>query len=446
MKRLKVRAKTLIAPVISIAFLIIIIAVFFFMNTLVTGELSSVKQNADVQSMISSIEVILSHNRSTLIAVVVIGIVGLIVTVSAALYISGVFSLHMTMMSRAFNQLGTTGSMEFAPEIMASAMECSSWDDEIGVVARAFGGLLQHLGTIQNNLIAISEGNLAVDINILSDKDGMGNSVQKVVDSLSDMFQEISISTTLVSAGSKQIADGSQSLADGSVKQSSAVEQLSASISEIAQQTKDNANMAEKAAGLANMIMQNAEKGSRQMDDMIAAVKDINQASQSIRKVIKVIEDIAFQTNILALNAAVEAARAGQHGKGFAVVAEEVRNLAAKSAEAAKETGTLIADSAEKADLGTRIAGETAESLSEIVSGISESTLIVSEIAESSKQQSVGIEQINMGIDQVATVVQQNSATAEESAAASQEMSGQSANLEELISRFQLKGSSLLLQ
>jgi methyl-accepting chemotaxis protein len=178
------------------------------------------------------------------------------------------------------------------------------------------------------------------------------------------------------------------------------------------------------------------------MDEMMTAVKDINVASQSINKVIKVIDDIAFQTNILALNAAVEAARAGQHGKGFAVVAEEVRSLAAKSAEAAKDTGGLIANSMEKAELGARIADDTAASLVEIVSGINESSQIVTEIAKSSEEQSLGIAQINRGIDQVAQVVQQNSATAEESAAASEEMSGQANMLEELVSQFKLKGQN----
>jgi len=252
------------------------------------------------------------------------------------------------------------------------------------------------------------------------------------------------VSASFVSS-SKQIANGSQALAQGSTEQAASIQELSASISDIASKTKENAQMAERAASLANTIKDNAERGNQQMSEMTSAVQEINTASQNISKVIKAIDDIAFQTNILALNAAVEAARAGQHGKGFAVVAEEVRNLAAKSAEAAKDTGGLIANSMEKAELGARIADETAASLYEIVSGINESSQIVGEIAKSSEEQSVGIDQINLGVEQVSQVVQQNTATAEESAAASAEMSEKSAQLENLIIQFKKKyGDDLL--
>jgi methyl-accepting chemotaxis protein len=255
------------------------------------------------------------------------------------------------------------------------------------------------------------------------------------------MFSEINAASSQVSTGAGQVADGAQSLAQGATEQAASIQELSGSISEVASKTKTNADMADNAAKLADIIKNNAEKGSHQMDEMMKSVKEINDASQSISKVIKTIDDIAFQTNILALNAAVEAARAGQHGKGFAVVAEEVRNLAAKSADAASDTEALIASSMEKAELGVRIANETAASLAEIVSGINESGSLVTEIAHSSDDQSAAISQINTGIDQVAQVVQQNSATAEESAAASEEMSGQSAMLRELIAQFKLRDS-----
>ncbi|MDR0293493.1 MAG: methyl-accepting chemotaxis protein [Oscillospiraceae bacterium] len=285
-----------------------------------------------------------------------------------------------------------------------------------------------------------------VDTSYIQDKRNRTIGHIEIVQDISEMVKTQKKETDLVMkiagvsnaflTSSKQIADGAQTLAQGSTEQAATVEQLSSSVHEIADKTKTNAEMAGRAAALGNTIMKNAEKGSSQMNEMMAAVKEINAASQQISKVIKVIDDIAFQTNILALNAAVEAARAGQHGKGFAVVAEEVRSLASKSAEAAKETGNLIANSTEKAELGSRIAEETSASLTEIVQGINESSQLVSQIAQSSDDQSAGIAQINKGIDQVAQVVQQNSATAEESAAASEEMSGQAEVLGDLISEF----------
>jgi PAS domain S-box-containing protein len=244
----------------------------------------------------------------------------------------------------------------------------------------------------------------------------------------------------VMSAG--QIADGAQALAQGATEQAASIEELSGSIADVAERTKENAAKAGQASKLADAIKENAEKGTRQMSEMMTAVKDINQSSQGISKVIKVIDDIAFQTNILALNAAVEAARAGQHGKGFAVVAEEVRNLATKSAEAAKDTENLIATSLSKTELGVTIAEETGASLNEIASGISESNRLIAEIALSSDEQSLAIAQINTGIDQVAQVVQQNSATAEESAAASEEMSSQAAMLQQLIAEFEAKSTA----
>ncbi len=379
--------------------------------------------------------------RMTIILVVVL-VVAVIFSLVLAFYISSLISKPLARVNTLMTQVGTTGNLD-VPHDLSAAMDIDSKNrDEVGNIITAFRGLLAHISRAAASLQTVADGDLTSDIVTLSDKDTLGVSLVKMQNNLNDMFSEINSATSQVATGSKQIADGSQSLAQGSTEQAAAVEQLSSSISEIAQKTKDNAVLAKKAASLSDAVKGNAQKGADQMDQMMTAVKEINDASQSINKVIKVIDDIAFQTNILALNAAVEAARAGQHGKGFAVVAEEVRSLAAKSAAAAKDTGGLIANSMEKAQLGAKIAEETSLSLNEIVKGINESTMIVTDIARSSEEQSLGIVQINSGIDQVAQVVQQNSATAEESAAASEEMSSQSNMLEGLISQFKIKGAN----
>ena len=378
-----------------------------------------------------------------LLMVVIISLaLAVAIAVFLTFYISSLIAKPLSVIAEAFSQIGTRGKLTFDPATTQFADATALRKDELGDCAKGFKGIIAHMQEIEQNLGEIADGDLTTEVHALSDEDSIANSMQRTLDNLNTMFGEINSASNQVSTGSKQIADGAQSLAQGSTEQAASVEELSASIGEIAQKTKENATMAERAATLAGTIMQNAERGSTQMGDMTTAVHEINQASQSISKVIKVIDDIAFQTNILALNAAVEAARAGQHGKGFAVVAEEVRNLAAKSAEAAKDTGGLIQNSMEKAELGARIAGETAESLAEIVSGINESSQIVGDIARSSEEQALGITQINTGIDQVAQVVQQNSATAEQSAAASQQMSSQSTMLEELISQFKLKSQT----
>ncbi len=232
-----------------------------------------------------------------------------------------------------------------------------------------------------------------------------------------------------VASASGQISSSSQSLAQGASEQASSIEETSATMEEMSSTTKQNANNAKEAAQLASLCNTTAESGSRSVHEMNDAMLDINNSSKKISDIIKVIDGIAFQTNLLALNAAVEAARAGEHGKGFAVVAEEVRNLAQRSATAAKDTTELIEDCVGKANAGTELSGKCKEVLAGIVSNVKKVTTLIEEISTASDEQASGIDQVGQAIHQMDQVIQQNAANAEETAAASEEMSAQSQTL-----------------
>ena len=287
----------------------------------------------------------------------------------------------------------------------------------------------------------VADGDFDINIDINS-KDEIGllaTSFRKMTDRLNSTMCTINAAAEQVAAGSKQVSDSSIALSQGAMEQASSIEELTASIEEISAQTKMNADNAANANEIATSAKVNAEDGYEQMKEMQRAVDEINNASTSIYKIIKVIDEIAFQTNILALNAAVEAARAGQQGKGFAVVAEEVRNLAARSAKAAKETADMIEGSIKKAEAGTKMANRTSEALNRIVEDTIKVADFINQIAIASNEQAEGIDQINQGVMQVSTVVQTNSATAEESAAASEELASQAEMLKEQVMQFNLK-------
>ncbi|PJI08205.1 MULTISPECIES: methyl-accepting chemotaxis protein [Clostridium] len=288
---------------------------------------------------------------------------------------------------------------------------------------------------------AISEGDLNINIS-LDSKDEIGilaQAFKRMSEKLNDVLNSINASSNQVAIGSKQISDSSIALSQGAAEQASSVEELTSSIEEVSSQTNLNADNAKRADELSSNVKENAENGNEQMKQMLVSMEEINTSSENISKIIKVIDDIAFQTNILALNAAVEAARAGQHGKGFAVVAEEVRNLAARSANAAKETTEMIENSIKKVEQGTKIANETATALDDIVGGIGKVSDIIKQISTASTEQASALEQINQGVIQVSQVVQENSATSEESATASEELAGQAKLLQEQVSKFKLK-------
>ncbi len=298
-----------------------------------------------------------------------------------------------------------------------------------------------------NKLVAASEriadGDLNVEIDI-DTRDEIGNlarAFSRMAQNVNDVMMDINAASEQVSSGAGQLSVSSQQLSQGATEQASSVEEITSSMEELSSQTNHNASNAGRANDISNQARVGAEKGNQQMQEMLKSMADINESSTKISKIIKVIDEIAFQTNILALNAAVEAARAGQHGKGFAVVAEEVRNLAARSANAAKETTEMIEGSINKVAAGTNIANETAKALETIVEGVANAAKLVGEIATASNEQAMGIEQVNQAIMQVSQVIQTNSATSEEAAAASEELSGQADMLKDAVNKFQLKRS-----
>ena len=338
----------------------------------------------------------------------------------------------------AVNQLDTVATQgDISKDVPETYLQRG---DEIGQLAKAIQTLVGFQRKEQAAAGNMADGNWAIDVAIRSEQDTMGKAMQTLVDKINQALSQVRTSVDEVTSGSGQIADASQSLSQGATETAASLEEISASATEIGQQAKANAETATQANQLAASAKSSAETGANRMNALNSSMAAITDSSAQIAKIIKTIDDIAFQTNILALNAAVEAARAGRHGKGFAVVAEEVRSLAARSAKAARETADLIEGSKNRVDEGNRIAKETAEALSEIVGGIVKVGDLVGEMAAASNEQAQGIAQISQGLSQIDQVTQQNTATAEETAAASEELSGQADELRALISQFKLKG------
>lgn len=287
----------------------------------------------------------------------------------------------------------------------------------------------------------MAKGHLDIDIQINS-KDELGElsvAFMEMASNINDVMSAINAASDQVASGSRQLSISSGSLSEDAVEQADSIQELKTSMDEIAGQINENASKAQHASGISDRLYDNALEGNQQMDNMLEAMTAIDDSSKSISNIIKVIDDIAFQTNILALNAAVEAARAGQHGKGFAIVAEEVRNLAAKSSQAAYETTCMIENSIKKVSDGTAIAEHTAEALSKIVDEVKRVSSLVEGIAKASKKQSENVDQINGGLVQISDVIQNTSATAEETAASSEELSEQADVLKSQVAKFRLK-------
>ena len=318
--------------------------------------------------------------------------------------------------------------------------------DELGVLAAQVGRLIHKLQLIiadENQFLAkMAEGDFTVDSTCEAAYTGgfypLLVSFRGIADKLNDTMLQISQSSAQVAGGADQVSNGAQALAQGATEQASSVQELAATIDEISNKVSQNADSARQASKAADSVSVKMNVSKEKMQQMTHAMGDISSCSSEISKIMKIIEDIAFQTNILALNAAVEAARAGAAGKGFAVVADEVRNLANKSTEASENIAVLIENSLQAIENGTQIADDTAQSLIQAVNDVNEMAGIIEQISAASSDQADSIAQLTVGIDLISNVVQTNSATAEESAAASEELSSQSQLMKRLVGRFQL--------
>ena len=318
--------------------------------------------------------------------------------------------------------------------------------DETGMLTQSTAELVEGLSTIIHDIgyLLGEMANQNLDIQsthrdaYVGDFQSILHSMRNLKVELSEILRQINTSAEQVSSASNQVSSSAQNLSQGAVEQASSVEELAARISEISNQVKNTADSARDVREQTHHAGEGVSVCNQQMQELMNAMEKIHSSSEEIGKIIKTIEDIAFQTNILALNAAVEAARAGVAGKGFAVVADEVRNLASKSAEASKNTSLLITHSTEAVQTGTEIARHTADALSDVVENIQSMVGSIDQISAVSSEQSEAVLQVNEGINQISSVVQSNSATAEESAAASQELSAEAANLKQLVDQFTL--------
>ncbi len=376
--------------------------------------------------------------RSFTLATLAILIVSIVISIPLALYIADIISDPMRKFV-AIADLIAVGGLDFNAVCEDRDRYTKFRKDECGMLARAYVKMTSSTAKMAEEVKKIADGDLTIDIEIRSEDDVLGKALSGLVKKFNILAGSIISAAGQVNFGANQVAYSSTALSQGATEQASSIEELSASMEEIASQTEQNAGNAQKTNILVTNIQSDATSGNAQMVEMLRAMDEINTSSINISKIIKVIDDIAFQTNILALNAAVEAARAGNAGKGFAVVADEVRNLAAKSAQAAKETTELIEASIKKVNGGTNIARETAAALSKIVEGVLQAGQLVGEIAFASNEQAVALEQINQGLLQISQVVQTNAASAEECAAASEELLSQSDCLKESVSVFKLK-------
>lgn len=398
-------------------------------------------QLADIvnQDAESYTETSASHAKHVLAFGIIILLISIIFSIASAIAFSKSITNPLEEMELAIQDIAA-GNLKNAHAITYHS------NDELGQIADNLRATIEHLknyiGEISDILVRISEGDLTVPWQDISDYEGdfllIKQSFVKILKNFNRTLTDIHNASMQLDSGSTQVATAAQTLSQGSSEQSSAIQELTSTIDEISAQIQENTGNAQNANELTLHVRTEVEGGVTNMDEMNRAMEQIQTSSQEIGKIIKSIEDIAFQTNILALNAAVEAARAGAAGKGFAVVADEVRNLAAKSADASKNTAALIENAVSAVAHGMDIAGKTASSLESIQERTENVATMVTKVAEASSKQAHAVEMVAHKIDAISSVIQSNSASSEESAAASEQMSSQAGELERLVNNFHL--------
>lgn len=312
-------------------------------------------------------------------------------------------------------------------------------EDEVGHLSAALNDMSESLQRQVRVAERISEGDLDLEVRLSSPHDTLGKSLEKMVSNLNQLISEVQASATQITGSSEQVTDLSQSLSDGAANSASSITEISAVMTQMAAQTRDNAANAKKADEQSQASRADAGESDQLMSELIAAMAEIDNSGKDITAIITTIDNIAAQTNLLALNAAIEAARAGELGRGFAVVADEVRSLAARSAEAAQQTAALIADSSSKTQQGMIIAGRTAESLKNIVTGTSAVSSLVSLIYQASSEQASGLQQASIGLEQIDEVTQKNQSNSQECAVAAKDLSARASLMQGELSRFKVK-------
>mgnify|MGYP001073840509 FL=1 len=401
-------------------------------NTLI--QISAVEEKTAEDNFLSTVDM-----QELLVAAQVgMAVVALIITILLSTYLTRSITKPLRQLEAAADKI-VNGNFDISVTYESK--------DELGSLTKSFKNMTFILETVISDasrlLSEMADGNFDVRTNAeeryVGSLQSLLLSIRKLNKDLSITLGQINQSADQVASGSGQVSNGAQALAQGATEQAASVEELASTITNISYQVKSTADNAMEARSKSNTAGGEAEICNNQMHDMMDAMEEIARSSNEISKIIKTIEDIAFQTNILALNAAVEAARAGEAGKGFAVVAEEVRSLASKSSVASKNTAELIESSVNAVTRGTKLANSTAESLVQVVNHVRSASTKVDEIANAAEEQAGAIEQVTLGVDQISSVVQTNSATAEESAAASQELSEQASTLKSLVAKFKLR-------